>query len=265
MCAFAFSKAFGRVEVVQSAPDTDTDTIRTDPAAAGGTDIRRGRGRETLSCFGRGRTVSERKIALHSATLRRYATQSQFARTMGQGELHSLLPSSTASSASPPRPLHHLPLPHRPRPTTPTPVEPASHHWSLLPHSSRPTCHTLDTTASTSYALALLDEIATPASILWDPRYIVRQRPAASPPYYTFPPSPAAKTLVHSLPSTISVQNLDHEEPTADMDKRHPSSFQQLEKLGEGTYATVRMGLGSVSRLPYMLATLALAHPPWLC
>jgi len=23
------------------------------------------------------------------------------------------------------------------------------------------------------------------------------------------------------------------------MDKRHPSSFQQLEKLGEGTYATV--------------------------
>jgi hypothetical protein len=26
------------------------------------------------------------------------------------------------------------------------------------------------------------------------------------------------------------------------MDKRHPSSFQQLEKLGEGTYATVRGG-----------------------
>lgn len=25
------------------------------------------------------------------------------------------------------------------------------------------------------------------------------------------------------------------------MDKRHPSSFQQLEKLGEGTYATVRV------------------------
>jgi hypothetical protein len=25
------------------------------------------------------------------------------------------------------------------------------------------------------------------------------------------------------------------------MDKRHPSSFQQLEKLGEGTYATVRL------------------------
>jgi hypothetical protein len=24
------------------------------------------------------------------------------------------------------------------------------------------------------------------------------------------------------------------------MDKRNPSSFQQLEKLGEGTYATVR-------------------------
>ncbi|KAK5017005.1 negative regulator of the PHO system, partial [Cryomyces antarcticus] len=26
------------------------------------------------------------------------------------------------------------------------------------------------------------------------------------------------------------------------MDKRHPSSFQQLEKLGEGTYATVFKG-----------------------
>jgi hypothetical protein len=26
------------------------------------------------------------------------------------------------------------------------------------------------------------------------------------------------------------------------MDKRHPSSFQQLEKLGEGTYATVCVG-----------------------
>jgi len=30
------------------------------------------------------------------------------------------------------------------------------------------------------------------------------------------------------------------------MDKRHPSSFQQLEKLGEGTYATVRSGIRSV-------------------
>jgi hypothetical protein len=26
--------------------------------------------------------------------------------------------------------------------------------------------------------------------------------------------------------------------------KRHPSSFQQLEKLGEGTYATVRSQIG---------------------
>lgn len=30
------------------------------------------------------------------------------------------------------------------------------------------------------------------------------------------------------------------------MDKKHPNSFQQLEKLGEGTYATVSI-LGSLS------------------
>jgi hypothetical protein len=45
--------------------------------------------------------------------------------------------------------------------------------------------------------------------------------------------------------SSISVRNLGEGQiipvvPTMD-NRRHPSSFQQLEKLGEGTYATVRM------------------------
>jgi len=33
------------------------------------------------------------------------------------------------------------------------------------------------------------------------------------------------------------------------MDKRHPSSFAQLEKLGEGTYATVSKDLPLLARL----------------
>jgi serine/threonine protein kinase len=45
-----------------------------------------------------------------------------------------------------------------------------------------------------------------------------------------------------TVPSTISLQNLDPGGSTRDMDKKHPSSFQQLEKLGEGTYATVFKG-----------------------
>jgi len=88
--------------------------------------------------------------------------------------------------------------------------------------------------------LNLLERLCTPASLLFDPRYTTRQRPSALPPFRTFPPTPTAQRLPYSLPSTISIQNLDTEEPTAEMDKRHPSSFQQLEKLGEGTYATVR-------------------------
>jgi negative regulator of PHO system len=44
--------------------------------------------------------------------------------------------------------------------------------------------------------------------------------------------------------SSISVRNLGEGQiipvvPVMD-NRRHPSSFQQLEKLGEGTYATVR-------------------------
>lgn len=39
--------------------------------------------------------------------------------------------------------------------------------------------------------------------------------------------------------SNISVRSLGGGNKIEPMDKRHPSSFQQLEKLGEGTYATV--------------------------
>ena len=88
-------------------------------------------------------------------------------------------------------------------------------------------------------ALTILHQICTPASLLFNPKYTSRERPSPLPPFRTFPPSPTAQRIPFSVPSTISVQNLDKEESKATMDKRHPSSFQQLEKLGEGTYATV--------------------------
>lgn len=119
--------------------------------------------------------------------------------------------------------------------------KPSESHPAVLLCDKHPTCYTLFTTAShgSKDALKVLDKIATPASLLFDPRFTSRQRPSPNPPFRTFPPSPTATRLPHSLPSTISIQNLDTEENTAEMDKRNPNSFQQLEKLGEGTYATV--------------------------
>jgi hypothetical protein len=73
-----------------------------------------------------------------------------------------------------------------------------------------------------------LRSTVTAAGILFDPKHTSRQAP---------PPAPRGN-VVHeaSIPDTASFSTL----PSATMDaKRHPSSFQQLEKLGEGTYATV--------------------------
>lgn len=91
-------------------------------------------------------------------------------------------------------------------------------------------------------ALDILNKIVTPSSLLFDPQFTSQQRPSALPPFRTFPPSPTIdRRLPPNIPSIISIQNLDIENSTSEMDKRHPSSFQQLEKLGEGTYATVRL------------------------
>ncbi|CZR67391.1 probable PHO85-cyclin-dependent protein kinase [Phialocephala subalpina] len=121
----------------------------------------------------------------------------------------------------------------------------ASSRRSCGDNRSRPTPCALFTTASlhgSKDALDILNKICTPASILFDPKVTSRQRPSPSPPFRTFPPSPALARAFFSVPSTISVRNLDDTEPPVEMDKRHPSSFQQLEKLGEGTYATVFKG-----------------------
>ena len=52
--------------------------------------------------------------------------------------------------------------------------------------------------------------------------------------------SPGSILFQHQPPPLVTRQRTQRP-PTqsVDMDRRHPSSFQQLEKLGEGTYATV--------------------------
>jgi hypothetical protein len=96
---------------------------------------------------------------------------------------------------------------------------------------------------------------------LWDARYTSQKKPE-----FARPPGEGSH-IVRGIPAVLHIldsseeeedseeddddeeeeeedsDNYDAEEDT-DMDnKRHPSSFQQLEKLGEGTYATVLLSL----------------------
>jgi hypothetical protein len=105
---------------------------------------------------------------------------------------------------------------------------------------------TLELLTTASYgsndaSLRILLDLCTPASILFDPRFTSVQKPSAVPPFRTFPPSPTVdkKRTPVQIPSIISIRDLDPTPSFDRMDKRHPSSFAQLEKLGEGTYATV--------------------------
>ncbi|KAF1959018.1 Pkinase-domain-containing protein [Byssothecium circinans] len=89
--------------------------------------------------------------------------------------------------------------------------------------------------------------LTTASDILWDPQYTSKPPPGKLKPTHAGTLSVANRT-----DSSISVRNLDGGHParvaaptpaTPTMDnRRHPSSFQQLEKLGEGTYATVFKG-----------------------
>lgn len=95
--------------------------------------------------------------------------------------------------------------------------------------------------------LEIASKLTTASSILWDPRYTSR-----APPGHLRPTQVGILSLGNRTDSCISVKSLGsaqhttpiqsfHHRPLpASMDKRHPNSFQQLEKLGEGTYATVR-------------------------
>lgn len=129
-----------------------------------------------------------------------------------------------------------LPNPFSSLSSTASPPRLSTRHWGSHHHPS-----ITASDGSIDTALVILSQITTPSSILFDPRYTTRQRPTAFPPHTrAFPPFPTTdRRSPPQVPSTISIQNLDIEDNTSTMDKRHPSSFQQLEKLGEGTYATV--------------------------
>lgn len=99
---------------------------------------------------------------------------------------------------------------------------------------------TRDNTAS---SLDIASQLTTASSILWDPRFTNRPPPTRLQPTHV-----GKLSLENRSDSTISVRSLGGGQRIPVMDKRHPSSFQQLEKLGEGTYATVRQ-IGSLVRL----------------
>lgn len=95
------------------------------------------------------------------------------------------------------------------------------------------TCYSTASLHESVNTQAFIDSICTPASLLWDRRHVSQQRPSFTPPLRT-----SSSPAVHRT-RVIVGENLETEDNIEEMDKRHPSSFQQLEKLGEGTYATV--------------------------
>ncbi|KAF2154923.1 Pkinase-domain-containing protein [Myriangium duriaei CBS 260.36] len=107
---------------------------------------------------------------------------------------------------------------------------------SPLPSSSRPSPSRASTFPASS-PLTIASQLTTASSILWDPRFTKRPPPTRLQPTHV-----GTLSLENRSDSTISVRSLGGGQRVPPMDKRHPSSFQQLEKLGEGTYATVFKG-----------------------
>ncbi|OCL08983.1 Pkinase-domain-containing protein [Glonium stellatum] len=86
--------------------------------------------------------------------------------------------------------------------------------------------------------LAIANQLTTASAILWDPKYTCRPPPGNLRPTHV-----GTLSLDDRTDSSISVRNLGGgRHIPVKMDRKHPSSFQQLEKLGEGTYATVFKG-----------------------
>jgi len=107
---------------------------------------------------------------------------------------------------------------------------------------SSPPRHTPSRTVS---SLSIASQLTTASAILWDSRYTSRP-----PPTRLHPTHVGTLSLEGRSDSTISVRSLGGGQRIPPMDKRHPSSFQQLEKLGEGTYATVSNSHNSVKAKP---------------
>ena len=121
---------------------------------------------------------------------------------------------------------------------------------SSLPHRTSHSSSTPSTTSSTTRVTAATGA-GSPAA--------TETGPAPTPATNPAQPQPQAQSQSQSqsqshLQSTSAIPILFQHQPpplvtrqrtqrpptqSVDMDRRHPSSFQQLEKLGEGTYATV--------------------------
>ncbi|KAI4691021.1 uncharacterized protein J4E88_002498 [Alternaria novae-zelandiae] len=113
--------------------------------------------------------------------------------------------------------------------------------WQIMDVPSQMYLFTPDKPPKPPSPLRIASQLTTASAILWDPKFTSRAPPGSLQPVH-------AGTLVapHRTDSSISVRNLGDGYtqpivPTMD-NRRHPSSFQQLEKLGEGTYATVFKG-----------------------
>ncbi|KAK5175321.1 negative regulator of the PHO system [Saxophila tyrrhenica] len=113
----------------------------------------------------------------------------------------------------------------------------ASHHPSNNT-ANPPTSHSATSLNRAENPLTVASQLTTARAILWDPEYTTR-----NPPDIRLHPTHVGTLSVGGrTDSNISVRSLGGGSKIATMDKRHPSSFQQLEKLGEGTYATVFKG-----------------------
>jgi hypothetical protein len=116
---------------------------------------------------------------------------------------------------------------------SPPTTNPLSLAKTAQPSSSRPSTRPPS-------PLAIASALTTASALLWDPQYTNRPPPG----HKLRPTYIRALSIQDRTDSTISVRNLGGGQSipaVANMSNtRNPSSFQQLEKLGEGTYATVR-------------------------
>ncbi|SMR52343.1 unnamed protein product [Zymoseptoria tritici ST99CH_1E4] len=103
--------------------------------------------------------------------------------------------------------------------------------------SSRPSASRTNSRSSTPL-LTVANQLTTARGTLWDPRFTRKEPPDIR----LVPTHVGTLSIGDRTDSNISVRSLGGGNKIETMDKRHPSSFQQLEKLGEGTYATVFKG-----------------------
>lgn len=109
-------------------------------------------------------------------------------------------------------------------------------HISTTASSSLPIARATASRSKTSPTpLTVANQLTTPRAELWDPKFTRREPPDI----HLHPTHVGTLSVGNRTDSNISVRSLGGGHKIEAMDKRHPSSFQQLEKLGEGTYATV--------------------------